>query len=130
MNATQNATTVPTVAAATTPAVRKLVHGDRIAVKLKNYRGEIPTYFNDFTVGSVRGYAAQYSEDEEDAVKRAVSLGHNLYYAFNEGAMLTAHPQERIERTEVALGDIIEMDGQRFKVTPAPNQNIELVATV
>ena len=119
MNATQNATTVPTVAA----TAHKFVPGDRIAVKLKNYRGEIPTYSHHFTMGS----ALDTYDGNEALVDRARSLGHDLFFAVNEGAMISAHPQEVFERTQVELGDTIEMSGEIFTVERTFNNNIKLV---
>jgi len=118
MNATANTTA--------TASIHRLEAGARLGVRLKNYRGDM-TLPHPFTLGSVAEYAARYNEDQEAAVERSRRLGHNLYYAISEGVMISAHPQEVVERIEVSLGDIIEMDGQQFTVTPAANQNIDLV---
>lgn len=126
MNATQNTTTTAS-SVPSTPTVHKLTAPARIAVNLPHYRGGRSAYSDSFTFGSVAEYAARYHEDVDAAVERSTRLGHDLYYAFNEGVMLTAHPQEVIERTEVALGDIIEADGKQFTVVPANNRNIKLV---
>lgn len=93
---------------------------------MKSYRGGL-TLPHHFTLGSVAEYAARYNEDQEAAVERARKNGHDLYYAISEGVMISAHPQEVVERVEVALGDIIEMDGQKFTVIQTPNQNLGLV---
>lgn len=100
---------------------------DKLSVKLYNYRGNLDSYGHDFTVGSVAEYTARNGGDVEAAIERAIDLGHNLYFAFNEGSMISAHPQERVARRELALGTIIEMDGHRFQILQAANNNLQLV---
>lgn len=100
---------------------------DKISVKLINYRGELSTYGHHFTLGSVAEYAARYKEDVEAAVARSAERGENLYYAIAEGILITAHRQAPVERTELALGTIIEMDGQKFQILQSPNDNLQLV---
>lgn len=108
------------------PAV-PLKAGDRIAVKLYGFRGTLSNYADNFTVGSVASYAAENGEDVTEAVERAERLGHSLYYAFNEGITITAHRQVPVERIEIQIGSIVEMDGKKFQVLESPNNNVELI---
>jgi len=115
MNATTEAKAIPV-----------LRHGDRISIRMKNYRGERNSYADNFTVGSVAGYAEEYKEDPQPAIDRALRLGHKLYYAFNEGVMISAHPLERPERLELSIGDLVEFDGNIFRIHEVANRQIEL----
>ena len=80
-----------------------------------------------FTVSSVAAYAAKCNEDVEAAVALSKERGEALYFAFSEGILITAHKQEPVQRFNIDLGSIIEMDGQKFQILQSPNENIEFV---
>lgn len=136
MNTTANATTAPirraprsiptTIDISQIPAL-PMKATDKISVKLVNHRGELSKYGHHFTLGSVAEYAARYGEDVEAAVARSAERGENLYYAIAEGVMITAHKQAPVQRTELALGTVIELDGQKFQILQSPNDNLQLV---
>ena len=110
----------------TAATISRLSHGDRIAVRVHDYRGRLSEKPDSFTVGSVAGYAAEYDEDPAAAVRRARQRGEALYYAFNEGVTITAHRQEPVERQQLELGDLVEMDRLTFRIEETSNRQIKL----
>lgn len=101
--------------------------GDRISVKIINYRGELTSYGHNYTLGSVAEYAARYGNDVEARVALSKERGENLYYAIAEAVVISAHPQAPVKRLELEMGSVIEMDGQRFQILQSPNDNLQLV---
>lgn len=125
MNANENTTAQNS--SEDSPKVTHLEAGDRVEIRLRSYLGGMDQHPSPFTTGSVAEYATRYNEDAEAAVERAKRLGHELYYMVNEGIAVTAHRQAHVERISLSLGDLVEMDGQTFTVTQAPNYNVKLV---
>jgi hypothetical protein len=83
--------------------------------------------YDFFKLGSVATYAAQYGEDEDAAVEKAKERGHELYWANKQGTIITAHKQAHRTVWGLQIGDEIEVDGQRFRIERASNQNVKLV---
>lgn len=82
--------------------------------------------YDFFTLGSVATYAAKYGDDADAAVERAKERGHDLYWANKQGASITAHKQAHRTVWGLQIGDEIEVDGIRFRIERAANQNVKL----
>ncbi len=98
---------------------------DVIAVPYQSIRHGILHSF--YTLGSVAAYAERYNECPVAAVDRAKSFGHELYYAFANGVMLTAEKQARTKHFVVNHGDMINAMDKSFLIAPAANRNIKLI---
>jgi hypothetical protein len=83
--------------------------------------------YDFFKLGSVATYAAQYGEDEEAAVEKAKERGHELYWANKQSTTISAHKQAHRTVWGLQIGDEIEVDGLRFRIERASNQNVKLV---
>lgn len=83
--------------------------------------------YDFFKLGSVATYAAQYDEDAEAAVKQAKERGHDLYWANKQSVSITSHKRAHRVVWGVQIGDEIEVDGLRFRIEAASNQNVKLV---
>ncbi|MBC9927193.1 hypothetical protein [Leucobacter sp. cx-169] len=112
----------------TPPAVVQLADGDRLSIELPRFRGGVIAH--DFTVVTTEGLARRRGDDPSVWVERARHLGHELHGAFNEGVTITAHQQEVVARTEVALGQTVELEGVTYTIAAAPNHNIQFVPVV
>lgn len=106
------------------PTKMKLIHNQEIRVKGFKYANKI-------TVSTVRGWAAsKYQSTEasiEEEVSRAKALGHDMVWALQEAAALTENYPGKAEElarkaaataaaSEVADGDIVEIEGRTYKV--------------
>ncbi|HHQ6598117.1 TPA: hypothetical protein ACSTLU_004423 [Serratia fonticola] len=80
-----------------------------------------------FKLSSVAAYAAQYNEDEAEAVARAKSFGHELYFMVPLGCSLTSQKRSHANKYLVKPNQLISFDGQLLRVEPASNKNIKLV---
>jgi len=78
-------------------------------------------------VTTVRGYAAEYREDPEDAVARAQKAGHPLAWTYHGGGTLTDSKFYNATRMEqqadhlarsvtLAPGDVVRIEGEDFQV--------------
>ncbi len=85
------------------------------------------TLYKMFKLSSVAAYAAQYNKDEEEAVARAKSFGHELYFMVPLGCSLTSHQRQHEIKVLVKPYQLIEFDGQLLRAEPACNKNIKLV---
>lgn len=102
--------------------------GDRLKLRLRNYRGELSEHYHHFTVGSVRASAKRYHEDEQEALDRAKAAGHPLVFATAEPTVISAHPETPVERKELLLGQLVLIEGTRYQLLQAPNNNVSLLA--
>lgn len=102
--------------------------GDRLKLRLRNYRGELSEHYHHFTVGSVRASAKRYHEDEQEALHRAKAAGHPLVFATAEPTVISAHPETPVERKELLLGQLVLIEGIRYQLLQAPNNNVSLLA--
>lgn len=109
------------------PTVTHLEAPAKLSIHVSSWKGGMNDYPSNFTAGSVAEYAIRYKEDPEEAIARAEGFGHDLYYVFAEGSIISAHRQAPVERISLALGDLIEMDGHIFKLAEAANSNIKLI---
>jgi hypothetical protein len=99
--------------------------GEQFAIGRDTPRhGRLYTFYK---VGSVAAYAAQYDEDVDAAIADAKERGDQLYWANPQGAIITAHKQAHKIVRGISHGDEITVDGKRFRVEPANNNNVKLV---
>mgnify|MGYP003147698955 CR=1 FL=1 len=79
------------------------------------------------TIGTVRSCAAKWGDNPEEAEARALRSGHDLAFANQDPAILTADytgkkdtlgkaAKSTATATEVADGQIVEIEGNKFKV--------------
>lgn len=105
--------------ATTTPTI--LSHNQIIRVK------GFSRYANKITVGTARGYAAQYNDDAEEAHKRAIENGHETAWANQSAAVLSADYPGKAEALEaeaaaiaaapeIENGQTVEIEGEIFTV--------------
>ena len=102
--------------------------GDRLKLRLRNYRGELSEHYHHFTVGSVRASAKRYHEDEQEALDRAKAAGHPLVFATAEPSVISSHPETPVERKELLRGQLVLIEGTRYQLLQAPNNNVSLLA--
>jgi hypothetical protein len=70
---------------------------------------------------------------DRDEWLRAFSIGcdgdnASNVWAYGNGAMITSEARAKEVRIGIELGQTIQIEGQLYKVTAAPNKNIALVA--
>jgi hypothetical protein len=99
----------------------KLSHKQQIRVK-----GFSPLA-NKITVGTARGYAAQYQEDPEAAHTRALGNGHDTAWTNQAASVMTsdykgkqaeldAAAKATTEAVEIENGQLVEIEGETFLV--------------
>jgi hypothetical protein len=106
---------------------REYTDGDEIAVPYKSAR--YGTLYNFYKLGSVEEYArrySKYSRDIEAAIAHAKQHGHALYYANALPTSITVWGKGKKTMPAFSHGDVIKAFGKKFKIVPAPNQNIRL----
>lgn len=104
---------------------RKFRHGETIAIPYQSARHGILYTF--YTLGTVAGYAIQNGEDPFPAVARSEERGEKLYWANQNAVTISNPPQAKMEAPGFNLGGEIILQGHRFRIERAPNQNITLV---
>ncbi len=77
-------------------------------------------------VSSVMSYALENGECPIKAHKRALELGHEIYYVMALGAMLSSSPQARETRIRVEYGQRVNFQGHVFQIVQQPNDNVGL----
>lgn len=86
-----------------------------------------PVYAQRISVGTARGYSAEYNENQEEAHQRAISNGHATAWTNQDAACLTAdypgkaeahaaHLKEIAEAVELHNGQKVEIEGEIFAV--------------
>ena len=84
-------------------------------------------YAQRISVGTARGYSAEYNENQEEAHQRAISNGHATAWTNQDAACLTAdYPgkaeahaarlKEIAEAVELHNGQKVEIEGEIFAV--------------
>lgn len=104
---------------------RKFRHGDKIAIPFQSSR--YGTLYHFFTLGTVAGYAIERGEDPFPEVERAQANGHKLYWANANSVIISNPPQAKTETPGFNWGDELILQGHRFRLAPAPNNNCELI---
>lgn len=107
---------------------RKFRHGEVIAIPFESQRHG--TLYHFFTLGTVAGYAIQNGEDPFPAVEDAKARGHDLYWVNANAVCLSARPIAKEHVPGFKFGDIIILQGHRFRLDPAANNNVKLVELV
>jgi len=91
---------------------REYKDGDEIAVPYKS--ANHGTLYRFYKLGSVEDFA------------HAKQNGHALYYANPLATSITAWRREKKTVPAFSHGDVIRAFGKKFRIVPAPNQNIRL----
>jgi hypothetical protein len=116
----QTQTTTPT----TTMTPITLHHGQEIRV------AGFSKFAQRITVGTARGYAAQYNESPEAGHARAIANGHETAWANQDSACLTddylgkaeeleAKASATASAPEIEHGQTVEIEGEIFRVIVA-----------
>jgi hypothetical protein len=103
-------------------------HGTKIAVTIKGHE-------HFFTAGSVVGYAIENGDDPYAAALHCHANGHNAHW-FNADAVVIsssaahrdADAAKRAAAIRVKFDDCVAFEGAVFKLVPANNDNVGLVA--
>jgi hypothetical protein len=105
--------------------------GDTIALPFETAR--YGTMYHEFQVGTIAGHAAKDGDNVADAVAECKQkmidhpyMGHKLAWVFGLSVSITAEKRAKKYVRAVAWGDAIELDGVRYTVHPASNQNVAL----
>jgi len=92
------------------------------------------TMYHQFTFGTIAGHARLEGKSEIGAIARCVQLaeaepgaGHKLAWAFANGVSLTTGKREHKIICAQAWGDVIELDGSRYELARASNNNVKLI---
>lgn len=104
-------------------------HGDRLSVR--------PYSLGYFAVGTVAGYAAQCDEDVEAAIKRSRNRKENMQWinalasiidnSGKTGAQKAMEgASQRAQLHELALGDLVWLEGHCFVLESDHNRNLKL----
>ena len=109
--------------------------GERFALPFETVR--YGTMYKTFQAGTIAGHAVQEGEDPDVAVAECLQkmkdfpdMGNTLAWAFGLGACVTAEAQEKRIVPVQNWGDIIELDGKRYMLLMAANQNVNVVAVL
>lgn len=84
--------------------------------------------FDMFNLSGVAAYAAEYGQDEAEAVARAKKNGHELFWLNKIGACITSHERVHEYHLQVLPGQKIMFDGVLMEVQPEGNNNLKLEA--
>lgn len=85
--------------------------------------------------GTVRGYAAEYGEDQDAAVERATENGHDLYWISLDPVVLSSYEWDKQQQREfrataqrMQVGDVVAFTdaGVACVIEAAPNRNFGL----
>jgi hypothetical protein len=105
--------------------------GDTIALPFETAR--YGTMYHEFQVGTIAGHAAQDGDNVAEAVAECKQkmidhpyMGHKLAWAFGLSVSITAEKRAKKYVRAVAWGDTIELDGVRYTLHQASNQNVAL----
>ena len=86
-----------------------------------------------FCFGSVRGYAAEYDEDQDAAFELAVERGHDTVWVNPVAAFVCDSPSYYAEvkkewegAPEFNTGDVVEFEGNAYRIEMDHNQNRKL----
>lgn len=85
------------------------------------------TLYHFYCFGSVETYAEKNGMNGKEAIKRAMENGHELYYAYALGVMLTSTKQPHRTYPLLSIGQTFKFRGKTFMLTPAPNNNVRLL---
>ena len=112
-------------------AGRKFKHGDVIAVPYETRSHG--TLFAFYTLGTVEGYAIANGECPHEALERHEANaakfcdGRKAYWANQNSVCIHNGPIAKIEVPGFNISDTITLQGRKFSIRSAPNNNIELI---
>lgn len=111
---------------------RKFRHGDKIAIPYESRRHG--TLWHFYTLGTVAGYAVHNGEDPieavEDCKRKMIEQphnGHKLYWANANAVCISNQVRAKDQVPGFNWGDEIILQGKRFTLAKAPNDNCSLV---
>ena len=81
----------------------------------------------DFYFGSVVSLASRMNMTPNQAIYQEQRRGHEPFYAYGVGSMITAHKREKKYVRQFEFGDIVYFHGRSFELQPAANKNVKLV---
>jgi hypothetical protein len=109
--------------------------GDYFALPFETAR--YGTMYHKFRCGTIAGLAAQDGEDVDAAIAECKQkmvdfpyMGHKMAWANGTGSSITAEARAKVVVPAQAWDDVIELDGVRYTLVPAANQNVDLVEVV
>ena len=103
-------------------AGREILNSEFITLKHnQTVRGAgFPIYAQRISVGTARGYSAEYNENQEEAHQRAIDNGHTTAWTTQDAACLTADYPGKAEAHALYLKDISEAvelhNGQKVEI--------------
>jgi hypothetical protein len=112
---------------------RKFRHGEKIAIPFETRNHGVLWHF--YTLGTVAGYAVQNGEcpikrvtevEARNAAARPYDQ-HRLYWANADSVCIHNGPVTKREVPGFNIGDELILQGHRFRIDRAPNDNIDLV---
>ena len=106
----------------------RLVHGEKFMVPFPSIRNPREMIWREFSIGSVVSYAMENKECPITAIDQACKNGHGheLHYVFGCGASITSHSRPHEIKKGFRFGEVIEFEGRKFELVPAPNSNVGL----
>ena len=108
------------------PESKLLVDREHFMVPFPSIRNPREMIWREFSIGSVISFALRNKEDPIKALDEARKLGHELHYVFGLGVSITSHQRPHETKKGFHFGDVIEFEGIKFELVPAPNSNVAL----
>ena len=85
--------------------------------------------------GSVKGYCLYNKDDVQEGIDRAVRLGHDLVWVSLCSTVITSskgYYEREVAKwanvPKLSVGDVVEFEGNTYKIATAPNGNFKLVS--
>ena len=97
-------------------------HGQTIAVNTGGRLG-----WTRYTVCTVAGSALERNECPYAAAEQAREHGHDMYSAYANSSSLSDTKSAREWHDGFRFGDVVKLEGKKFTIERAPNQNIKFV---
>lgn len=111
---------------------RKFRHGEKIAIPFQSRNHG--TLYHFFTLGTVAGYAVERGDDpiaEVERCKRQMiedpHRGHKLYWVSANAVCISNQVTPKEDVPGFNYGDEIILEGHRFQLAKAPNDNCSLI---
>nr|CAI3971084.1 hypothetical protein ORM20_00030 [Ochrobactrum phage ORM_20] len=108
------------------PESNRLVDNEKFMVPFPALRNPREMIWREFCIGSVISYALRTGNDPIESLDHARKNGHELHYVFGLGSSITSHQRPHETKKGFHFGDVIEFEGIKFELVPAPNSNVAL----